>query len=888
MNRLQQLLQQFKRKNRHRLAAYKQSLVTFFPRYKKKISEFSWKVWWENQVKESKQLLTNGLEQLKKITWVRILQFVLLVTFSFYIAFYLFNQGMLKTRYYDLVASFKDMKGFTYFPYLVSLVGLAYFVSRNFRISFFSRLGLLYLVYLPVSYLVVASQNINNKKFKIWNFADNDFFQTNFLTSLFVIVALAGGYWWFKRRFLQNSESVKECSLFPRATLSLLATIMLLTDSRLGSLLRDSVISNLSISIDTYDFGRYVSDLTSLFILLGLIFFVISWSVLESFTSLRHNKSSYGLAFATSLLLAVIFNFTIQLSLQSFGTILDRFIFPGATLFQIIVLFLFNLGLYMLINRYIVSTLLIIFLGSALSVANNIKMSMRNEPVFYTDLTWLKQIRDLLGYVNEGTVFGLIGALVAFITLSLLLGKRLVKGKISQSFFLRLATLACVLSISLSGLQLLAEKGKRPIPADTPVLATLNNWQNIDWLGQTTVARYKSLMLVWAIQASSPSMQKPKGYTKANIERIATKYQRLADTMNQSRANLIGDRTIIYVLSESLANPSRVPGTSLSTNPLANIDAIKATNTGGLMKSDGYGGGTANMEFQSLTGLPMYNLSSSISSIMTQVALNMTYIPSLSSAYSPENRIAIHLGNADAYSRKEFYDKLHFKTFIARVNGTKNVKEALPIPYGMYPSDTTTYDTVNRTIDSNKSQFFSVITYQNHTPWTVPAAENLASNSELNEGQNKSLNNYTGQIQVTDAATQDWLNYLSQLDKKITVVFYGDHLPGLYPTSVFKSNPGAQYQTDYFIWSNDSQNQLNYPYVNSSDFSAELLATTNSKVSPYYALLTEVLDKASIDKGQLSPEQEKIADDLKLVQYDLVSGKGYLKANQNFFKIPQN
>ena len=59
---------------------------------------------------------------------------------------------------------------------------------------------------------------------------------------------------------------------------------------------------------------------------------------------------------------------------------------------------------------------------------------------------------------------------------------------------------------------------------------------------------------------------------------------------------------------------------------------------------------------------------------------------------------------------------------------------------------------------------------------------------------------------------------------------------------------------------------------------------TNSKVSPYYALLTEVLKKASVDKKALEGEALEIADDLKLIEYDMVSGKGYL--SKDFFAIP--
>ena len=81
---------------------------------------------------------------------------------------------------------------------------------------------------------------------------------------------------------------------------------------------------------------------------------------------------------------------------------------------------------------------------------------------------------------------------------------------------------------------------------------------------------------------------------------------------------------------------------------------------------------------------------------------------------------------------------------------------------------------------------------------------------------------------------------------------------------------------------------------------------TNSKVSPYYALLTEIqkelptikvyayndgkkpvfVDKEgkTVKYKQLSKKQKRLYNDLKLVQYDLTTGKQYLYKNK-FFKI---
>lgn len=83
----------------------------------------------------------------------------------------------------------------------------------------------------------------------------------------------------------------------------------------------------------------------------------------------------------------------------------------------------------------------------------------------------------------------------------------------------------------------------------------------------------------------------------------------------------------------------------------------------------------------------------------------------------------------------------------------------------------------------------------------------------FSDEENSKLTFYSRLLSQTDTATQSFLESLSKIDKKITVVFYGDHLPGLYPESAFKNNPESQYQTDYFIWSNFDAPKLNYPWL---------------------------------------------------------------------------
>ncbi|HFR3692491.1 TPA: LTA synthase family protein, partial [Streptococcus suis] len=408
---------------------------------------------------------------------------------------------------------------------------------------------------------------------------------------------------------------------------------------------------------------------------------------------------------------------------------------------------------------------------------------------------------------------------------------------------------------------------------------------DINWLGFKTNASYKSLAFVWYKQLTMKIMDEPNNYSKQKIEEIYNKYSEISRNINQSRANNISNQTVIFILSESFFNPLRIPGTEISNDILNNISEISLNSTSGTMKSDGYGGGTANMEFQALTGLPYYNFSSSVTTIYTEVVPEMTSIPSISDNFSKENRFVLHPSDANNYDRKDIYEKLDFSSLIFQFNSEKSFENIKT--QGISISDETVYNNVLLELDSEKSQFFSIITMQNHAPWSEEYPKELtAINSNLSDEENEKLTNYVRLLSYTDVATANFIRSLEEVEKDITVVFYGDHLPGFYPQHIFNESPEIQYQTDYFIWSNfETNSKSNNNFINSSDFIASLFETTNSKVSPYYALLTEVMNHATINKINLTKAEQIIADDLKLIQYDITIGDGYIFEFEDFFNI---
>lgn len=819
---------------------------------------------------------------LKNINWVKIGYSSLLLLSIFGINFLTLNNSILS----DLGQAGKNILshlGFMPFIFVISLAIIAFDLVRNISWKFVGKLSLGYIIYLIVAYFLLITRNLNNEKFKLWDLDGNGFWQVDFLPiliplviSAFLIKAL---FDYLKPKRLRG-ELLKDCQTSNLLLAGLLASVAV-NDGHYISILREGFTYDVS----TGQFDAYLHHFitASVLSLIGLV--LVSYTGLQAIKELTRNQPTWSLIFSASALLAVIFNYTLQLGVRDNGTILNKFIFPGATLYQICFLMVIYLLAYFIINRFMITTFVIVTSGIIISVVNAVKQDLRSEPLLITDFIWLQQPELLLKFVNISTVIMTLILIVGISCLLFFLRNKILPGPIIKKKRTRLSLITALACLSLSVFLIFRNENENKVLEGIPIISKINNWNNIDWMGFSTNARYKSLMYVWSKQVAKSIMDTPKGYSESKILALAKKYQIRADVINKTRSRSISKQTVIYVLSESFADPDRIPNVNLSQELIPNIKQIKNSTTSGLMVSNGYGGGTANMEFQTLTGLPFTNFSSSVSTLYTEVVPGMQLFPSISDQFLSKNRIAIHPSDAANYGRGLVYRKLHFDKFITSKNGTetlKNVKKE-----GIYPSDETTYKNILAQINSKESQFFSVITMQNHVPWSSgEPSQVVATGKGFTKKANDDLTSYSRLLTYTDTSTEQFLTQLSKINKDITVVFYGDHLPGLYPDSVFKDSPDLKYRTDYFIWSNFTTTKLDYPLVSSSDFSAELFAHTGSKVSPYYALLTDVLNNATVDKKKLTSSQKVIADDLKLIQYDMTVGKGYIKKVKSFFKTP--
>lgn len=599
---------------------------------------------------------------------------------------------------------------------------------------------------------------------------------------------------------------------------------------------------------------------------------------------------------------------------------------------NVILVALLYLMLLMLLNRFWASSIVMLAAGIIVAVIEHFKIEIRYEAILPADLGFLgSNTGNMLTFAPAGAHVTILIALAVFAVLLVpVLALRYADGRkgrmiqtddrrlnlTSRLILLLLPILVFALyCMHVSTTDSLANKFSRAL-GDTPSM-----WDSV------YDAQRNGPLVAFTRQLNPKIMDKPSNYSEETMKKVAARYQKKAEMINASRTNNLTDSTVVYVLSESFSDPSRVPGLKTSKDSMPNIRKIKAGTTSGLMLSSGYGGGTANLEYMGLSGLSMANFDSSLSSPYQQLVPSQHWTPTINQMWgAPANSLGYHPYESSMYSRATNYKKFGFSHFYT-LTGPDVIKYQDKIDESPYVSDKSSYDSALEGIKSGKTnKFIQIITMQNHMPYHEWYENNdytaeSTTGTPLGDDEQQSIETYQKGVEITDQATQEFLNELDALDKPVTVVFYGDHLPGIYSSaSEDDNNSLALHLTDYFIWSNKASGSQgnkasDAAYSSPNFFVAQAADHMNAKVSPYLAFLTEMHSKIAameppvvnkiqgwdrIPEGQsiyldqngnpmstddFDKETKQLLADYKLIQYDITAGKNYLK-DTDFMTLP--
>ncbi|MDO4518750.1 MAG: LTA synthase family protein [Eubacteriales bacterium] len=477
-----------------------------------------------------------------------------------------------------------------------------------------------------------------------------------------------------------------------------------------------------------------------------------------------------------------------------------------------------------------------LFLGAL----NGILLCSRVTPFTGPDL---KLLSDAMAIVNKymtpetGILAGIILAALLIFLLWLLIKGPKYKGKIKYRYSLLLLIVGVALFAGST--ELLLEKR---------ILST--------YFGNIAFA-YEDYGYPYCLATTifNTGISCPMDYSEETISKIEKSESDLPKTNDESRPN------IIFIQLESFFDPTLVNYLKLSEDPIPYFRQLMKDYSSGYYKVPSVGAGTANTEFESITGMSMRYFGPGeypYKGILKEATCESTPYVLKELGYTTA---AIHNNEANFYGRRSVFANLGFDYFIsAEYMPGENDKN----PLGWVRDRVLTDEIMKCLNNSEGPDYIYTISVQGHGNYPE---EKLIENPEITvsgaptEAMNNKWEYYVNQIHEMDLFVKSLTEALEDYPEDVVLVLYGDHLPTM-DLKVENLKNKYLFQTEYVIWDNFGMKKKD-----------DNLAA--------YQIAAEVLDRVGIHEGtilryhQARRNTKNYQVDLETLQYDVLYGEKY-------------
>jgi len=605
-------------------------------------------------------------------------------------------------------------------------------------------------------------------------------------------------------------------------------------------------------------------------------------------------------AFLATFLLALVCNLVLEL-LQLGG---DLGFLWRYTLGRDGVLFLLNTGVVWCVVLLVLAVTGRLWLTVAISLtfatvvgyANVKKLQLRREPLYPSDWEMGRQVGFLVDMVEPGTVVAVCVLVAAVFAICIVTG-RLVRGpypRVTSRLNPRLGRglLATRILGGLVCLAALSYAGGFNTPGNG--LRAAYESHGAHWRSWYQKSNYTDNGFVAGVlyNLEMPAMARPPGYSRATMRRIAERYGSVAADLNRKRDGSLDGVNVVLLLSEAFTDPTRVRGVKFAADPIPFTRKVMETTTSGTMLAQLFGGGTANMEFEVLTGMSLSQFRPQMTTPYQMLVPNYRRFPSVVGYLEDRGHrsIAVHPFMTAMYKREQVYPIFGFDKFL----GEESMRSRDRIDRGRYISDEAAFAEVRHQIAVNDDPLLvNLVTMQNHYPMADQYVDPIPVTGLTGDEQQQAAH-YGRGLRHTDTALAGLLTALQDSPERTVVLFYGDHQPAFWSEQVRRAQKRLMKETPFFVWSSfgaDTEPRR-LPTTSPIHFVNHVLAAADAPVPPYYALL-HLLEQAvpAMGRGRMvGPDDSLITyDDLdagarrllrdyRLVQYDLSVGKRHAQA----------
>lgn len=367
-------------------------------------------------------------------------------------------------------------------------------------------------------------------------------------------------------------------------------------------------------------------------------------------------------------------------------------------------------------------------------------------------------------------------------------------------------------------------------------------------------------------------VSKPKNYTE-KIQKLREEFQNTAikeDEIDDDKPN------VIVVMAESLFDIERLDSVTFSEEVEPTIHNYQTSD----LISPRYGGYTAAVEFEALTGMSLAFFPEGLMPYTTYFHNPKEQMPSIVWEFRKNDyeTIAIHPNLKEFYNRDVAYEQLGFEQFQTIEDFTINNESTT---MAGYVRDSQIAERIINQLESAEMPTFTfVVTIEAHYMNSQKYAEHSisAKSSLLSEEELWELEEMAESYRNTDEMIKTLIDYIDQTDKNTILYVFGDHLPPLpaFEKLEYTEELYNKYTTTLLAYSNYKDIDFGAEYITPNQLAAQIVLDANIEHSSYFDYIASFRNEYPVLQKQFVNVERSEFDTYRLLQYDIMFGKRYL------------
>ena len=477
-----------------------------------------------------------------------------------------------------------------------------------------------------------------------------------------------------------------------------------------------------------------------------------------------------------------------------------------------------------------------------LAVTNSILLCFRITPLAATDIALLTSVFEIMGvYLKVWQIILLVLLVLVVIAGLIYLGIRMKK----QVYHPFLAVCNAVISILAVVLMI--------------HIGDARGWLQTEFANLPDAYADNGFVYCFTRSLFDRGISKPDTYDEDTVDNIL-------EDMKKQKTNEVEEKpNIIFIQLESFMDLKRMQGVTYSEEPTPVYSSLRKTCPGGFLKVPSVGAGTANTEFEILTGMTLDYFGAGEYPYKTILQDETCESMAYNLRELGYRTGVLHNNTGSFYSRNKVFANLGFDYFVS----SEYMENLSYNPIGWAKDKVLTGQIQHILKATSEPDLIYTITVQDHGKYPTELLENphikVSGFAPEDEERQNAFTYYVNQCHETDAFLGSLIATLNAFEEPVVLVLYGDHLPNLDITEEELAS-GNLFQTEYVIWSNkkmledyelSKKNENLYAYQLSAHV-LKLLGMNNGLLTKFH---------------QMYHNYDNYKLNLKILQYDMLYGK---------------